>query len=275
MTDPNGQELGKALRALRTASGVTGDFVARRASMSPGKLSKIENGRILPTVTDVELILTALGVSESAKAAFLAQARAAVTEATAWRVLRRLGPPKHQQSIMAIEARTTVLKVFQGQLIPGLLQTPEYMSAVFSLVPGQSPDSRARTVAARMERQAVLYNPTKSFHFLICEHVLRWLICDQLIMATQLDRLVSFSRLPNVRIGILPLSRRMPDFPMTCFSSYDDHIVIVETFHSEVTTRDPKDLDIYVETFDRFSSAAAYGEEMLSLIEPIRDGFLR
>lgn len=130
-------------------------------------------------------------------------------------------------------------------------------------------------MAARTERQAVLYDPTKSFHFLICEHVLRWLICDQLVMATQLDRLVSFSRLPNVRIGILPLSRRMPDFPMTCFSSYDDHIVIVETFHSEVTTRDPKDLDIYVETFDRFSSAAAYGEEMLSLIEPIRDGFLR
>lgn len=242
--------------------------------MSSGKLSKIENGRTLPTVTDVELILTALGVSEDAKAAFLAQARAAVTEVTAWRVLRRMGSWKHQQAIKAIEAQTTVLRIFQGQLIPGLLQTPEYMSAVFSLLPGQSVESRAKTVAARIERQAILYEPTGSFHFLICEHVLRWLICDQLVMATQLDRLISLSRLPNVAIGVLPLIRRMPDFPMTCFSLYDDRLVIVETFHSEVTTRDPKDIGTYVRTFDQFASVAVYGDEMRSLTEKIRDQFL-
>nr|WP_281291939.1 helix-turn-helix transcriptional regulator [Streptomyces tailanensis] len=52
------------MRALREASGLTGDAVARRASMSAGKLSKIENGRTLPTVQDVDLILSALGVSD-------------------------------------------------------------------------------------------------------------------------------------------------------------------------------------------------------------------
>ncbi|WP_165869629.1 helix-turn-helix domain-containing protein, partial [Streptomyces barkulensis] len=47
--------IGKTLRALRDASGLTGDSVARRASMSAGKLSRIENGRVLPTVQDVDL----------------------------------------------------------------------------------------------------------------------------------------------------------------------------------------------------------------------------
>ncbi|MGI5252160.1 helix-turn-helix domain-containing protein [Actinacidiphila glaucinigra] len=55
--------IGRALRALRETSGLTGDAVARRASTSAGKLSKIENGRTLPTVQDVDLILTALDVS--------------------------------------------------------------------------------------------------------------------------------------------------------------------------------------------------------------------
>ncbi|WP_308111101.1 helix-turn-helix transcriptional regulator [Streptomyces sp. ET3-23] len=268
-------ELGKALRALRTASGRTGESVARRAAMSAGKLSKIENCRIRPTLTDVDLILGALGVSDEAKAEFLEAARAEATEATAWRLLRRMGPWKHQQAIDAIEERTAVFRVFQGQLIPGLLQTPEYMAAIFSLPPALPQETRARTVAARLDRQRALYRPGPTFRFLICEHVLRWLVCDPTVMAVQLDRLVSLSRLPNVTIGVLPLERRMPDFPMTCFSLYDNRLVLVETFHSEIATREPKDVATYTETFERFASAAAYGEQMRALVEATRDGFLR
>ncbi|MCC2278690.1 helix-turn-helix domain-containing protein [Streptomyces sp. ET3-23] len=263
------------MRALRTASGRTGESVARRAAMSAGKLSKIENCRIRPTLTDVDLILGALGVSDEAKAEFLEAARAEATEATAWRLLRRMGPWKHQQAIDAIEERTAVFRVFQGQLIPGLLQTPEYMAAIFSLPPALPQETRARTVAARLDRQRALYRPGPTFRFLICEHVLRWLVCDPTVMAVQLDRLVSLSRLPNVTIGVLPLERRMPDFPMTCFSLYDNRLVLVETFHSEIATREPKDVATYTETFERFASAAAYGEQMRALVEATRDGFLR
>ncbi|MEV4869783.1 helix-turn-helix domain-containing protein [Streptomyces syringium] len=52
------------MRALREASGLTGDSVARRASMSAGKLPKIETGKVRPTVQDVDLVLTAVGVSQ-------------------------------------------------------------------------------------------------------------------------------------------------------------------------------------------------------------------
>lgn len=48
-----------------------------------------------------------------------------------------------------------------------------------------------------MERQATLYEDGRSFYFVICEHVLRWLICEPVVMAVQLDRLVSLSRLPT------------------------------------------------------------------------------
>nr|WP_274919181.1 helix-turn-helix transcriptional regulator [Streptomyces sp. WZ-12] len=263
------------MRTLRIASGLTGSTVARRASMSAGKLSKVENGRTLPTLQDVDLILSAIGVSETVKGEFLATARAEVTEATAWRLLRRMGPWKHQHTIKAIEATTMHLRLFQGQLIPGLLQTPEYASAVFGLPPELPEPTRARTVAARLERQATLYEAERSFHFLICEHVLRWLICERAVMALQLDRLVSFARLPNVRIGIVPQNGRLPDFPMNCFSLHDDRLVITETFHAEYTTRDPKDVETYSETFARFSQIALYGDAMKGLAQEIRDEFLR
>ncbi|WP_338057899.1 helix-turn-helix transcriptional regulator [Streptomyces murinus] len=269
------ESLGRALRALREASGLTGSTVARKASMSAAKLSKIENGRVMPTVQDVDLVLSALGVSEEAKEQFLAAARAEATEATAWRLLRRMGAWKHQNTIKGIEANTKALRLFQGQLIPGLLQTPEYATAVFSLPPALPDETRARTVAARLERQAALYEDGRSFHFVICEHVLRWLICEPTVMAVQLDRLVSLSRLPAVCLGVVPQAGRKPDFPMTCFSVHDDSLVIVETFHSEVTTRDPRDVRTYVDMFDRFAAVALYGDDMRSLVEGVRDEFLR
>jgi hypothetical protein len=94
------------------------------------------------------------------------------------------------------------------------------------------------------------------------------------VLALQLDRLGSLSRLPNVSIGVLPLDAPMPDFPMTCFSLHDDRLVIVETFHAEVTTRDPQDVRTYAEVFERFAAAAVYGDRMRALVEGIRDGFL-
>ncbi|MFI5616622.1 helix-turn-helix domain-containing protein [Streptomyces sp. NPDC051567] len=264
------------MRALRAASGLTGGSVARRASMSAGKLSKIESGTVRPTVQDVGLILTAMGVSGEVKEGFLATARAEATEATeatAWRLLRRTGAGKHQKTIRAIEAGTTTLRLFQGQLVPGLLQTPEYASAVLSLSPALPEETRARTVAARLERQSVLYGPGRSFRFLICEHVLRWRVSEPVVMALQLDRLVSVSRLPGVSLGVVPAGPPMPDFPMTCFSLHDDRLVIVETFHSEVTTRDPRDVRLYADTFERFAAVAVHGDAMRALVEAVRDEF--
>lgn len=268
-------DLGKALRALRIASGRTGSAIARRASMSAGKLSKIENGRVRPSVQDVDLILTALEVSDEAKAEFLSAARVVATEETAWRELRRMGQWKHQQTIRAIEARTTTLRLFQGQLIPGLLQTAEYAAAVFSLPPVLPAETRAKTVAARMERQSVLYDQERLFHFVICEHVLRWAICELSIMAVQLDRLISLSRLPNIRIGIVPSASRMPGFPMTCFSAHDDRLVLVETFHSEIAVRDPRDVSVYLSAHERFAGVALYYDDMRDFVAGIRDEFFR
>ncbi|MER6910723.1 DUF5753 domain-containing protein [Streptomyces sp. NPDC000594] len=185
-----------------------------------------------------------------------------------------MGPWKHQRTIRAIEAGTRNLRLFQGQLVPGLLQTPEYASAVFRLAPALPEETLVKTVAARLERQAALHRPGHSFHFLICEHVLRWEIGTPAVMARQLDRLLSLSRLSDIRLGVVPQAGRKPDFPMTCFSLHDDRLVIVETFHAEVTTRDPRDLRLYAETFERFAAIALYGDGMKALVESVRDGFL-
>ncbi|WP_256640348.1 helix-turn-helix domain-containing protein [Streptomyces murinus] len=270
----NKAELGSALRALRQASGLEAKTVARRAAMSGSKLSKIENGSVMPSVVDVDQVLTAIGVSEEIKAEYMSVARAAATEATAWRLYRRLGYHRKQQQIQAIESRTTLLRLFQPSLVPGLLQTPEYVQAVLGRK-NLTADQLARAVGARLARQSILYEPGRQLRFIVTESVLRWRIVPPLVMAGQLDKLVSVSRIPGVDFRIVPLSVRQTDFPSHSFSIKDDRMVTVETVHAELLVTDPRDVALYVEKFEGFAGVAVSGDVMRSMVEEIRDQFLR
>ncbi|MFF8310183.1 helix-turn-helix domain-containing protein [Streptomyces lydicus] len=270
----NRGELGVALRALRQVSGKEAKAIARNAVMSASKLSKIETAKVAPSVTDVERILTAIGVSDEVKAEYLEAARAAATETTAWRLIRRLGVHKAQQQTRALEAQMTLLRLFQPALIPGLLQTPEYIRAILSRH-NLGEDVLTQTISARIERQQALYDSTKELHFVITEPVLRWRIVSAAKMAEQLDRLVSLSRLPNIDIRIVPLSARQQDIANHAFVIRDDRTVSVETVHAEVVVTDPRDVALYVHKFEGFASMALSGDAMRATLEGIRDELLR
>ncbi|MBY6302367.1 helix-turn-helix transcriptional regulator [Streptomyces clavuligerus] len=270
----NRSTLGSALRELRKSSGLEAKAVARGAAMSSSKLSKIENGNTAPSVTDVDCILTAIGVSNEAKAEFMAVAREAATEVTAWRLVRRLGYSRKQQQVQALEAQTALLRLFQPALIPGLLQTPEYVRAVFTRE-SLGEVELERTIGARLARQRVLYSREKTFRFVITESVLRWRVLPPLMMASQLDRLISASRLPGVDIRVVALATQQTDFPSHSFCITDDRIVAIETAHAEIMVTDPKDVALYAHKFERFSESALSGDAMRSLVETIRDDFLR
>ncbi|MGA5700790.1 helix-turn-helix domain-containing protein [Peterkaempfera bronchialis] len=270
----NQAELGAALRALRRASGKEAKVVARSAVMSTAKLSKIENGRVAPATADVERILTALDVSPEIKAEYLAVARAQATEATAWRLFRRMGYHKKQEQIRALESSMTLLRLFQPSLVPGLLQTPEYIRAVLE-PKGLTDEQLSRTVSARIERQRVLYDTSKALHFVVTEPVLRWRLLPPAMMAGQLDRIVSVSRLPNVDVRVVPLDAPQRDVPGHSFVIRDDRVVTVETTHAEVVVTDPRDVSLYVEKFDRFASVSLAEDAMRDLVGGIRDAFLR
>lgn len=270
----NRAQLGAALRALRLASGKEAKAVARSALMSPSKLSKIENARLAPSATDVERVLTAIGVSDEVKAEYADAARARATEAAAWRLLKRIGVHKGQQAAKALEAQMSTLQLFQPALVPGLLQTPEYIRAVLKRH-NLSEDALTRTINGRLERQAVLYDSAKSLQFIITEPVLRWRIVPPQMMAAQLDRIASLSRLPHVNIRVVPLAIQQHDIANHAFVVRDGRMVTIETVHAEVVVTDPRDVDLYTEKFNGFAAVALSDEKMHRLLEEIRDDFLR
>ncbi|MGV9265486.1 helix-turn-helix domain-containing protein [Kitasatospora sp. NPDC003701] len=270
----NSTDLGKALRQLRQAGGREAKAVARSAAMSPSKLSKIENGHLAPSIMDVERILAAMNVPEDVKAQLTEAARAVATEATAWRIYRRTGLHKHQEDIRAIEAQTRCLRVFQASCIPGLLQSAEYVRAV-QQNSELSDEALEKMIGARLRRQEALYDQQHSFHFLITESALRWELVRPTMMAAQLDKLATMSRMPNITIGVVPQSAPKTEIPTCSFVMFDKRLVIVEIPHAEISTSEPRDVEQYVKKFTEFERLAVTGDGMRHMIEGIRDDFLR
>ncbi|GAA1940649.1 hypothetical protein GCM10009837_78460 [Streptomyces durmitorensis] len=168
----------------------------------------------------------------------------------------------------------SMLRLFQPALVPGLLQTPEYIRAVLQRH-NLSEDVLTRTISGRLERQAVLYDNTKVLRFVITESILRWRIVPPQMMAAQLDRIVSISRLSHVDVRVVPLRIQQHDIANHAFVIRDDRMVTIETVHAEIVVTDPKDVELYVDKFAGFERVALSGSEMRQLVEGIRDDFLR
>jgi transcriptional regulator with XRE-family HTH domain len=267
------QDLAGALLRLRRASGLSGERLARRCGMSQSKVSRIETGRLLPSLVDVEQMLTGLGVDEPTKRELLALARVANTEYQDVRLSVRRGLHHRQRELAALEQSATDIQHFLPVLVTGLLQTPEYMRVAISTPVEPATGDVGKAVAAKLERQAVLHDPSKRFCFLLTESACRWQLCPPTVMALQLDRLVSLSRLPTVCIGVLPLERPVPDGAYHTFVTYDRRLVTVELFTGQLVLRDPKDINHYRDLFDFFAGLAVWGDEARTMITTIAEEF--
>jgi transcriptional regulator with XRE-family HTH domain len=262
-------ELALALREARKQAGLTGERLAARCGISQSKISKIETGKVLPSATDVERILTALGTGGERTADLMALARLANTEFQNVRASLRRGLHQKQRELAALEADSRHIRFFLPLMLTGLLQTPEYARTSLANFPGDHPQA----IAKRLDRQAALYNPAKRFTFVLTEAAVRWQLCEPRIMAVQMGRLASLSELPNIRLGVIPLDRYVPDGPLNTFIVYDERIATAETFGGVIMMRDPRDVAYHLELFAFFENYAVFDDEVRALLEKYAQGF--
>ncbi len=239
--------------------------------MTQSKISKIETGRTTPSLVDVELILRALEVPAELAQRVLDLARVANTEWQDVRALRRKGLEKKQVELAALDQSSTEIRHFLLSMLNTLLATPEYVRASLAHVPGDT----TKAVAKKLERQTVLYDETKSFTFLLTEQAARWAVLPPRAMVMQLERLMSVSRLPNVRLGVIPLGKHIPESPLNTFMVYDNSLATVETETGIVLLRDRRDIQVYREAFAMYEGHALFGEQARTKLTEWADLFLR
>ncbi|MEW1824972.1 helix-turn-helix transcriptional regulator [Streptomyces sp. NPDC088196] len=257
-------DLAEATRSERKRAGFTQTRLARLCRMSQTKISNIESGKLTPTIVDVELILEAVGADSPVAANILSLARTANTEWQDHWSSRRRGLDKKQNELARLEAVTTEFRFFLPTMITGLLATPDYVRASLARNTGDM----SKTVAKKLERQQILMDPSKYFTFLLTEQAVRWPLASPIAMAMQLDRLASVSRIPNVRLGVIPLGMVGPivETPLSVFTVYDRRLVQVETHTGALVLRDQRDVTEYRDDFERYESYAIFGDECRELL---------
>jgi len=268
---PQRRQLGEALRRLRLDADLTGTQLANQAGWAQSKVSRIERGQSAVAVADVELWAQICHAPDDVRGELVELAEAVATEATAWRRALRRGLPRMQREVGDLEAGATTLLYYQPVLVPGLLQTPEYARQVATA--GALPDSPdvAGWIAARMDRQAILYEPSRRIELVIGEPALRWRLGPAHTMLAQLDRIVTVTRLPNVAVRIIPLSAEVPVWHTHGFTIYDGRddgpIVAVSTMTAGLTITDPHDVGRYRAAFDRLRELAVFGDAARAVLD--------
>jgi len=191
-------QLGRTLRDLRKAAGLTVDQVGPDLDMSASTLNRLENGRgrVHPLVIK--------GVLDLFEAPFrqveevMALAREAYRDN--WWVLQGV----KANSYPALESEAAGVHNFELAVVPGILQTEHYAAALFTL---DNARDRDRNLAIRMNRVARLTaeNPL-TVHAVIDESALHRPIGGPKVQKAQLGHLVALSDLPSITVQVLHTS---------------------------------------------------------------------
>jgi transcriptional regulator with XRE-family HTH domain len=263
------EALGARLRELRTEAGLDGRQLAAKLGCQPSKVSRLQNGKQTPTAADLTAWALACGQPETERE--LQGLRAGLELKQRHRSWRRqlAGGHRGRQEIAVRQTEATrTIRGLEVSRVPGLFQTPEYARVIFDSnaeFRGITPTTEA-AVEARMRRQEALYDPAKTFRFLVCEAALYHRSCPADVMAEQLDRLYNLVGQRRIELGILPFGAQLRRTAPHAFWIYDRRLVIVETISEELWLTGDDDIQLYERAWDWLAESAEYGSPARRLI---------
>jgi transcriptional regulator with XRE-family HTH domain len=197
--------LGSELRRRREAAGLTRGEAGAAIRASTAKISRLELGRVGFKERDVTDLLTLYGVTDDVeRAEFLRLTREANIPGWWQRYSDLL--PSWFETYLGLEQAASVIRTYELQFVPGLLQTREYARAVIGLACTRAEEVERR-VELRMHRQHLLTaSSPPAVWAVIDEAALRRSIGGPDLVRHQLDHLLDLNELPHVSIQIAPLT---------------------------------------------------------------------
>jgi transcriptional regulator with XRE-family HTH domain len=268
------ERLGAELRRLRMLAGLSGARMAAAVGISQSTISRIERGDAALTLTQAAAWADAAGAGEERRALVLTLTEAAANEVVTHADRLTGGLAFVQDSVHELEATARTLRHFQPCIIPGLLQTAEYARRILAMADPAA--DLAQALAARMARQAILYDPGRTLEFVLTEQALRYRPGPGDDARTaQLDHLASVATLETVSLGVIPADAEMHAITRCGFILYEDRdggrpaFAFTETPHASLSASDPADVQAYRDQLAAFRRSAVCGPEAIDIVRSI------
>lgn len=270
--------LGAQLRRLREASGITREDAGYTIRASESKISRLELGRVSFKERDVVDLLSLYGVDDPAeREALLSLAREA--NAPGWWHTYSDVLPSWFQVYIGLEGAASLIRTYEVQFVPGLLQTPDYARAVASRgEPGIPAEEVERRVSLRMTRQRLLArsNPAPArLWAVVDEAALRRPIGGPEVMRAQIEHMIAATKQPNITLQVMPFrfgghAGEGGAFSILRFPEPDlPDVVYIEQLTSALYLDKREDVDQYMDAMERLCVEAETPDKTTTMLKKI------
>jgi len=268
--------LARQLQALREKAGMSYDQAAKAIYSSEWTIRRMERaeGGLKPLT--VKSLLQAYGVTDPGEIdAFLALARNA-SKPGWWHRYDDVLPPWFRVAV-GLEESASLIRAYQPQVVPGLLQTEGYIRAITAAnFPAESEDFTERAVALRIARQQLLTRPEPPQYWAVLdETVLRRPIGGHKVMRAQLEHLIQAAAQPKVTIQVIPFAAGWHPALYGMFNIFRfpseqlPDIVYTEALTGAYYLNKPEESALYIEALDRMCAQAASPEHTVTILRDI------
>ncbi|MET9350573.1 helix-turn-helix domain-containing protein [Streptomyces termitum] len=274
------RRLGQELRKLREGKGMTAEQVAERLLVSQSKISRLENGRRSISQRDVRDLCGVYEVEDEAMVNSLMQMAKDSRQQGWWHAFGDIPYSVY----IGLEEAAESLRVYEPQIIPGLLQTRAYASSVISgALPESTPADIEKRTTVRVHRQARIHDDERPLRLwaVIDEAALHRVVGSRQVMAEQLEHLVTASQLPHVTVQVLPFATgahpgisgqySILEFPDTSDSS----VVYIEGVTSDLYLEKGPDVSKYSYMYEHLRAQALGVEQTREFVADIAKKYAR
>ena len=261
------EALGVRLRDIRRDANLSGSELARANGWQPSKVSKIEHGKQTPSEDDLRAWCETSNALSHLND-LVAAVRSIETQFSEWRRVLQAGTRRRQESSKQVYQKARLFRIYEPQVIPGLLQTRDYAVAVLATVIEfmRIPNDVDEGADERLEQQKVLTHGDRFFHIVVGEQALKTHVGSTETMRGQLEHLLHAFTLPRVRIGIIPLKAPYRVPLNNGFWILDERLVQFDTYSAELSLIRPDEVTVYGRAFERLAALAIYGADARALV---------
>lgn len=274
------RRLGQELRRLRELKGMTAEEVAERLLVSQSKISRLENGRRSISQRDVRDLCGVYEVEDHRIVDSLMQMAKDSRQQGWW---HSFGDIPYSVYI-GLETDAASLRVYDPQVVPGLLQTKQYAEALIAgALPETAQTEIEKRVQVRMRRQERIStgeNPLRLWTVLD-EAALRRVVGNRSLMRDQLEQLVEQSQLPHVTVQVIPFDMgahpglngqyAILEFP----DAADSSVVYIEGVTSDLYLEKANDVQKYSVMYEHLRAQALNVEQSRQFIADIAKEYAR
>ncbi|MEU3305169.1 MULTISPECIES: helix-turn-helix domain-containing protein [unclassified Streptomyces] len=268
------RRLGQELRRLRELKGMTAEEVADRLLVSQSKISRLENGRRSISQRDVRDLCGVYEVEDHRVVDSLMQMAKDSRQQGWWHAFGDIPYSVY----IGLETDAASLRVYEPQIVPGLLQTREYAEALITGALPETPVSDVeKRVQVRLRRQERISSPDGPLRLwaVVDEAALRRVVGNKEMMREQLEYLVEQSQLPHVTVQVLPFSMgahpgitghyAILEFP----DASDSSVVYIEGVTSDLYLEKANDVHKYTVMYEHLRAQALNVDQTREYIEDI------